>query len=225
VEGNIIADEVEIEDLTAKARLVSFWGGEQAQCLLPAAGTFEGDASNLCFAGRRSRANSGEILIVKSPEESEKAFFDAAVGRWLKNRTLWAEVDLAAVEAERIRAGIPAIPQDIGPGELPQEGGLEVDAVAFNKGCYLGQEVMARLHAMGRVQRALYRVSFAVMPGALPCPVFTGEKQVGELRSAFAEGERCLGLALLKRRAVEGGEALHLQEPQGALLEIQTDGG
>ena len=57
------------------------------------------------------------------------------------------------LELMRIRAGLVAIPREIGPNELPQEGGLEENFVDFDKGCYLGQEVMARLHAMGKARR------------------------------------------------------------------------
>lgn len=107
------------------------------------------------------------------------------------------ELPPADIEAERIRSGRPAVPRDIGAEELPQEGGLEGDAVAFNKGCYLGQEVMARLHAMGRVRRRLLRVRGEGPGPAVGQLVFDGERRVGEIRSAVAvEGGFC-ALALL----------------------------
>ncbi len=109
----------------------------------------------------------------------------------------WSEMDAIVIEGVRIRAGRPAVPRDIGPEELPQEGGLEEDAVAFNKGCYLGQEVMARLHAMGRVRRRLLRVRG---PGPAPAAgqvVFDGERRVGEIRSAVEDEAGFLALALL----------------------------
>jgi folate-binding protein YgfZ len=109
----------------------------------------------------------------------------------------WSELDAGVIEAERIRAGRPAVPRDVGPEELPQEGGLEEDAVAFNKGCYLGQEVMARLHAMGRVRRRLLRVRGT---GPLPAAgqaLFDGERRVGEIRSAVEVEAGFLALALL----------------------------
>ena len=122
--------------------------------------------------------------------EREVAAVEAALGGW-------SELPPAVVEADRVAASRPAVPRDIGPDELPQEGGLEVDAVAFNKGCYLGQEVMARLHAMGRVRRRLLRVRGV---GALPAAgqaLFDGERRVGEVRSVVGDGDGFLALALL----------------------------
>ena len=52
------------------------------------------------------------------------------------------------------------VPKDIGSTELPQEGCLEDYAIGYNKGCYLGQEVMARIHAMGRVRRQTFPISW-----------------------------------------------------------------
>ncbi|WOO40156.1 hypothetical protein [Rubellicoccus peritrichatus] len=212
VENNIIADEVEIEDLTESASIISLWGEGIAESL-PASGEFKVNGSAYCFNGRRS-VMSGEILSLASTPENEQSVIEELT---LKNPDAWMQASQKQADAERIRSGIPAIPQDIGPSDLPQEAGLEKDAVSFNKGCYLGQEVMARLHAMGRAQRALYRVILPESVKSLPLPVFSGEKKAGELRSANEHN----GLALLKRRIVEAKEPLHLGEPNGKPLEIK----
>jgi tRNA-modifying protein YgfZ len=121
------------------------------------------------------------------------------------------------LERWRIAAGIPRVPDDIGPGELPQEGGLETDAVSFTKGCYLGQEVMARLHAMGQVRRGLFRVVGSGAPPPVGQPLFQGGRKVGELRSTVADGAGgFVGLALLTR--------MHL-EPAGALATAADGAG
>ena len=46
----------------------------------------------------------------------------------------------------RIDRGRPSVPEEIGAADMPGEGGLEHDAISFTKGCYLGQEVVARMH-------------------------------------------------------------------------------
>jgi folate-binding protein YgfZ len=71
----------------------------------------------------------------------------------------------------RITAGIPSVPRDAGPTDLPQEVGLVSAAVSFNKGCYLGQEIMARLKTRGRVRRQLAPVRIqGAAGGLLPLP-------------------------------------------------------
>jgi folate-binding protein YgfZ len=98
----------------------------------------------------------------------------------------------------RHAAGVPAIPGEFGPQDLPQEAGLEHCAISFQKGCYLGQEVMARLHSMGQVRRRLVRVGG---DGPAPAPgleLSQGAKRLGELRASADDGNGgWLGLALL----------------------------
>jgi folate-binding protein YgfZ len=201
LEENIIADEVEIEDLTVAARTVVEIGLPAGD--MPAAGIFsmkqagEGSVSadGLSFAGRRSVRPCRETLWLYGLPEGADAL----------------PSDDDALACERITAGIAAVPADIGPGDLPQEGGLERDAVSFNKGCYLGQEVMARLHAMGRTQRALHRVTLDKLPASLPAEVLDAEgKTVGELRSAAACADGVVGLAMLKKRALGEGNTFTL---------------
>ena len=98
---------------------------------------------------------------------------------------------------QEIGDAIASVPKDIGPGELPNEGGLEGPALSYNKGCYLGQEVMARLKSMGQVRRRLFQVEgFSRVP-SLPAPLFQGDRRIGELRTAVGTGEGFVGLALL----------------------------
>jgi folate-binding protein YgfZ len=107
------------------------------------------------------------------------------------------EIDAEEVERLRIQDGIPAVPADIGPGELPNEGGLESTAISYNKGCYLGQEVMARLKSMGQVRRRLLRVKGSSAAPASPAPVFQGDRRIGELRTSVLSTTGFEGLALV----------------------------
>jgi hypothetical protein len=104
---------------------------------------------------------------------------------------------------------VPAIPGEFGPQDLPQEAGLETSAISFTKGCYLGQEVMARLHAMGQVRRRLVRVGG---PGPAPArnvELRQNEKRVGELRAAADDGQGgWLGLAMLNLLGLDPATAL-----------------
>lgn len=109
----------------------------------------------------------------------------------------------------RIAAGRPLVPVEIGPADLPGEGELERTAISFTKGCYLGQEVVARMHNLGQAQRQLFVVEGGGVLPALPMALYdANEKRVGEVRSAYSENEGWLGVALLKRRFVSPGDEL-----------------
>jgi len=104
---------------------------------------------------------------------------------------------LAELDALRIAAGVPAVPADCAANEFPQECGLEA-WVSYTKGCYLGQEVMARIQSMGSLRRILRRVSGAVTVGQeLRSPE---GKVVGTVRSAAGDA----GLALVSVDLAEG---------------------
>jgi hypothetical protein len=122
----------------------------------------------------------------------------------------------------RIAAGIAAVGPEVGSGDLPHEAGLEAVAVSYTKGCYLGQEVMARLHAMGQVRRRLARVRVAA--GAVPtvpAPLHAAGKVVGELRSAVDDGAGgWSGLAMLTLLQVGGLERLALSAEGPADVEV-----
>jgi folate-binding protein YgfZ len=109
----------------------------------------------------------------------------------------WREIDTAELERRRIAAGIPAVSADIGPADLPGEGGLEAVAISYTKGCYLGQEVMARLKSMGQVRRRLRRVRGPGGVPKVPLPLWQEGRQVGELRSVVATADGFAGMAML----------------------------
>ena len=99
----------------------------------------------------------------------------------------------------RVRAGVPAVPTDCGADEFPQECGLDA-WVSYTKGCYLGQEVMARIQSMGSLRRVLRRVSGSVTVGQ---ELKTAEgKTAGVVRSAAGD----VGLALVSVDLPEGAE-------------------
>ena len=110
---------------------------------------------------------------------------------------------LADLEAQRVATGVPAVSADCGANEFPQECGLDA-WVSYTKGCYLGQEVMARIQSMGSLRRILRRVAGPVSAGQ---ELKTPEgKVVGIVRSAAGD----VGLALVTVDLIEGsvfGEA------------------
>jgi folate-binding protein YgfZ len=121
-------------------------------------------------------------------------------------------VDLEGLQAWRIAAGIPRVGVDVTQEDLPQEGGLG-DAVSFEKGCYLGQEAVAKVRNLGHPRRVLLKVEARQAPAPGDAVHLNGVV-VGAITSAAGT------LALAKVRwAARGGP---LRTPDGAELRIRT---
>jgi folate-binding protein YgfZ len=117
-----------------------------------------------------------------------------------------AEVDPAAAEIVRIEAGRPRFGADMGPETMPAEAGIVDAAVSFSKGCYIGQEPVARLHHKGRPNRHLRGLLLGapVEPGAA---LRLGEKDVGRVGSACVSPVNGpIALAIVRREAEPGAE-------------------
>jgi folate-binding protein YgfZ len=109
-----------------------------------------------------------------------------------------------AAECIRIESGRPRLGLDIGGETIPEEAGLNDRAVSFTKGCYVGQETVARLHYRGRPNRQLrgLRLSAPAEPGEA---IVAGEREVGSTGSTCVSPARGpLALAVLRREAAPG---------------------
>jgi folate-binding protein YgfZ len=107
-------------------------------------------------------------------------------------------------ECARIEHGRPRYSVDIDQSTIPQEAGLNERAVSFTKGCYVGQETVARLHYKGKPNRHLrgLRLSAPVAPGA---ELRLGERTVGHVGSVAASPTLGpIALALVRREATPG---------------------
>ena len=108
------------------------------------------------------------------------------------------------LDAARVLAGWPALGREIDDKTLPQEARYEeLGGVSYTKGCYVGQETVARVHFRGHVNRQLRGLAWE---GAAPeqPSIEAGNKSVGRLTSALQVDERGYGLAMI-RREVEPG--------------------
>lgn len=99
-------------------------------------------------------------------------------------------------ERERIAQGIPKWGAEITVGMLPPEAGLDLSDISYNKGCYIGQEVISRIKSAGKVNRRLVKMEF---DGVGELGEFTNAqgKVCGEVTSVDGN----LGLGFLKRSA------------------------
>ena len=116
------------------------------------------------------------------------------------------EAPADALELARIAAGVPRVGVDTGPATLVQEAGLEDEAVSFSKGCYLGQETVARVAYRGRVNRRLRGIALGA-PAAPGAAVLSGGREVGRLTSAgVAPDLGPIALATVRHELEPGAE-------------------
>lgn len=145
----------------------------------------------------RSRAGGLDVLVPTAELAAvTEVLFSAGI----------SEATLAEHTAERVLAGLPLATQDAGEGVLPQEAGLE-SALSYRKGCYLGQEIMARIEARGNLKRHLTRIqvpSGKELPARAPIENEAG-RTVGIVGSqaALPDGGR-IALAVLRNDLAEG---------------------
>jgi folate-binding protein YgfZ len=123
------------------------------------------------------------------------------------------DLDPAMFEAMRIEAGTPAFGRDVTEKNLPQEFARDDRAISFVKGCYLGQETVARIDALGHVNQVLKGLSFE--PG-LTCPpagsaLESGGKRVGTITSAADAPWRGHPVALAMVRIAQAAAGTALQ--------------
>jgi len=115
-------------------------------------------------------------------------------------------VDLEAAECVRIEAGRPRHGVDFDADTIPQEAGLNERAVSFTKGCYVGQETVARLHYKGKPNRHLRGLKLSE-PGQTGDIVTFGDREVGRLGStAVSPIHGPIALAVIRREAAPGAE-------------------
>jgi folate-binding protein YgfZ len=109
-----------------------------------------------------------------------------------------------AAECLRIESGRPRLGFDMDADTMPQEAGINERAVSFSKGCYVGQETVARLHYRGKPNRHLRGLRLAE-PAERGTDVLLGEKVVGRLGSACVSPRLGpIALALVRREAQAG---------------------
>jgi folate-binding protein YgfZ len=195
-----IGRDVAVADATEERALLSLIG--------PGAAEIAGTASLAEFANHRTRVAGTEVLAVGTRDGID--LFCASDDR---DRLLVAltdagavEVSAAAVEIVRVEAGVPRFGAEMDAATMPAEAAIVEDAVSFTKGCYIGQETVARLHYKGKPNRHLrgLRLSGAATPGAA---LRLGEKEVGTLGGAVVSPALGpIGLAIVRREAEPGTE-------------------
>lgn len=110
-------------------------------------------------------------------------------------------------QVARVEAGLPEFGTDFDTSSMPAEAGLEERAISFSKGCYPGQEPVARLHYRGHANRGLRGLRHEAQPPPPGTPVLLDGREVGRTGSA-AVSERfgTISLAVLRREVDDGAQ-------------------
>jgi folate-binding protein YgfZ len=185
----VVFDDVKLEDISARlavfhvsSDLASGLGWSGGVQLLPT----DGFGTVLVAPVQRGLEGGVDVHVLADHADALEAQL-AARGERLSD---------ADLECSRLRAGLADAHRDGFLGRLPQECGLE-DAVSYKKGCYIGQEIMARLEARGNTRYALQAVTLEVS-APVGTPVTLEGREVGQLGSSVQDGEALIGLAVLR---------------------------
>lgn len=210
----IIMDQVAIGDLANKA-LIAITGPEATRILASVGLTTDLEPlqfSDVNWNGVEVTAVRGDNPVFPAYELWIASDQEDIMWNALQNAGA-LPVAADTLETFRILCGIPKIGQDIRERTLPQETGQE-RALNFNKGCYIGQEIVERIRARGNVHRALFGFE---IDGPAPAPgtkIQSGGKDVGEVTSISVAPlkQKRLALGFLRKEAAESGEALSAGE-------------
>jgi hypothetical protein len=196
--------KVTVENLSDTMGVIAAWDGDPAM------------TPDLAFADPRDSSLGWRIL---APQELTQKVADL-IGAEL--------VDDSAYEAHRIACGAPRGGLDFMYGNaFPHETNMDrLHGVDFDKGCYIGQEVVSRMQHRGTARTRTVRIIFDDFPSEAGRPILAGEKQVGTMGSAA--GQNGLALVRIDRVAdaldagvtlTSGGLGLRLADPDAVRAE------
>jgi folate-binding protein YgfZ len=195
-----IGREVDVVDVTGERAILSLIGPRAVE-IAGSAALPENACEEVTIAGTQVLAvGSGAGIDLIFDVEARDRVADALLAAGA------AEVSPDAVEILRIETGRPRFGAEMGTETMPAEAGIVEQVVSFTKGCYIGQETVARLHYKGKPNRHLRGLKLSGAGGARAgAAVRLGEKEVGKLGSAgVSPAFGPIGLAILRREAEPG---------------------
>ncbi len=244
LEKFIIADDVQVVDAALYYGLLSVQGPKAEEVVRGAGLAADVPLQPLSFTTARDET-PGDIYLMNQPRLG-RCGFDlfvplAALGAVMDKaiaaagQTGGRACGWRALEMVRIEAGIPRYGADMDESNLAPEAGIEDRAISYSKGCYIGQEVIARIRTYGQVARALRGLRLAddlKSPPVKGDKLFHGGKEVGYLTSIAASPALKANIALgyVRKEANEVGTVLTLRSAGGdsgakiVALPFQQDG-
>lgn len=208
LDAYIIADDVQIVDAAPHYSLLSIQGPQAAAVAGKLALEMVLPANPLAVVWV-SVPDVGEIYCVNQPRlrtTGLELYVPVAATGMVLDKLVAAAKSLdgracgwQALETARIEGGIPRFGQDITESNLAPEAGVTERAISYSKGCYIGQEVIARIRTYGQVTKELRGLQLADALTSLPAPgdkVFRDGKEVGYLTSVVRTPKSAANLAL-----------------------------
>ena len=217
----LIADDVTIEDFTERTGAVGVHGPKSAELLQEVFGFDVG-----CLSEHHSIVGEIEgrwIVCVRANETGEVGYNLCTASEsmeWLwdtiltKGRTFGTEpVGLTSLNSLRIEAGIPKFGAELDDSIFPGEAELE-QAISFEKGCYIGQEIVARMEYRGHPNRLLRGFEVADdTPPQIGDRLFDGDKDIGWLTSAIVSPTlgKTIGMGYIRVAFTDEGSQVEVQ--------------
>jgi len=194
----------------------SFTGGSRAELefLTHAKGVLKGPATWVLHPAILEYLGRADPSFHKGADEAPASLAGRTLSRMLLVLSIIDE------EMARIEAGIPRFGVDMGESNLAPEAGIESRAISYTKGCYIGQEVIARIRTYGNVAKALRRLRLADDLKDLPKKgdkLFRDGKEAGYITSAVASPALKANVALgyVRKEANQAGTELILRTADG----------
>jgi folate-binding protein YgfZ len=185
---------------------------------------------------------AADELAPEPPAQAEHSFVDSGAGLWVRTDLgidvlcgsaqadeLRAELGVEEVSEEaaeclRIESGRPRLGFDMDAETIPQEAGINERAVDFEKGCYVGQETVSRLHWKGKPNRHLRGLRLSE-PVERRTDILLGEKVVGRVGSTCVSPRLGpIALALVRREAAPG-DTVRVGEVEAEVVELPFERG
>lgn len=206
----IIMDDVEVKDLGAEITALGV-GGPKAREILAAVGFTIPEMKTLQIESVSWNRMDCTLVRTDDPKHPAYEIWLAPTGvKQLWNGLLGAgatAVGAEALELQRIVTGVPRYGVDVRERDLPQET-EQARALNFNKGCYVGQEIVERIRSRGAVHRTFtgFLADAPVEPGS---KILAGERQVGEATSVarvhLTDADRIVALGYIRREVAGSG--------------------
>jgi folate-binding protein YgfZ len=224
LEKLVIADDVTLADASAQwARLALEGDGATALLarLAGAAPTAPHAVANAVLAGAEvvvarfgfTHADALQLFVPRASEAAVWAALEAAGAQ---------AASAEAFELRRVEAGTPWLGRELDESVLPAEAGLDGVAVALDKGCYTGQEVVARMRSRGRLSHRLVGLRFAGDDLPAPRSALVGERgEVGNVTSAVHSPRfGAIGLGFVQAALAETGAVLRAGEAEARIVAL-----